>query len=169
MVAVKMILGSAWASPEAVRRFRTEAEAAAKLDHPNIVPIYEVGEVDDQPYFSMKLVEGGSLAEWIDKSKRDETQTDRGASKHFQSKESIAQLMITLARAIHYAHQRGILHRDLKPANVLIDSAGHPHITDFGLAKFLDDDSGVTHSMDSIGSPNYMSPEQASGYAKRVT
>jgi len=157
VVALKMILAGQFASPQEVKRFRSEAEAVAKLDHPNIVPIYEVGEHDGHPYFSMKLMEGGSLAEVMG-----QWQSEDGA---YQA----ARVVATLARAVHHAHQRTILHCDLKPANVLLDGQGVPHVADFGLAKCLDDAGGVTLSGTFLGSPSFMAPEQAAGLADRVT
>jgi tetratricopeptide (TPR) repeat protein/tRNA A-37 threonylcarbamoyl transferase component Bud32 len=146
IVALKMILAGRLASAADVQRFRTEAEAVAQLDHPHIVPIYEVGEHEGQHYFSMKLIQGGDLVCKL-AEKRDQYVA--------------ARLLATVARAVHYAHQRGLLHRDLKPANILLDAAGNPYVTDFGLAKLLDRDSGLTPSGGIVGTPKYMAPEQA--------
>ncbi len=147
VVALKMILAGQLASARDVERFKIEAEAAGGLDHPNIVPIYEVGEFEGQHYFSMKLVEGGNLTS----SSRDSK--ERAAP-------TIARLVATIARAVHHAHQRGILHRDLKPANILLDLNGQPNITDFGLAKRVEGTSGMTQSGAIVGTPGYMAPEQ---------
>ena len=147
VVALKMILAGQLATPLDVQRFRHEAEAAANLDHPNIVPIYEVNEHGGSHYFSMKLIEGGSLADQIEVLRKD--------------RKKAVQLMAKVARAVHYAHQRGILHRDLKPANILLDKDGQPHVTDFGLAKKVAGDSSMTQSGAIVGTPSYMAPEQA--------
>ena len=157
IVAVKVMAAGQFAAPDFVKRFRAEAETAASLDHPNIVPIYEVGESEGQPFFSMKFVESGSLA-------------GRLASREFRvSNREAAVLVAKLARAVHYAHQRGILHRDVKPGNVLLDGQGEPQLTDFGLAKLVEKESTLTRTMAMLGTPSYMSPEQARGEAKQLT
>lgn len=154
VVAIKMILAGQLARPEDVQRFRTEAEAAANLQHPNIVAIHEVGEHDGQHYFSMDYIEGQNLGELT----KDAPLPARRA----------AELLKTIADAMHYAHERGTLHRDLKPQNVLIDKSGQARITDFGLAKQIERDSGLTQTGAIMGSPAYMPPEQASGDHARV-
>jgi eukaryotic-like serine/threonine-protein kinase len=154
-VALKMIKAGILADETELRRFQNEAEAVAQLDHPGIVPVYEVGEHEGQRYFCMKLVEGGSLAHRLDDSKND----PRGA----------ARLVAEAAEAVHHAHLRGILHRDLKPANILVDDQGRPHVTDFGLARKVEGDSDLTQSGAILGTPAYMAPEQASGRRGAVT
>jgi hypothetical protein len=149
VVALKVILSGAFASPAELRRFRAEAEAAAQLDHPHIVPLYEAGEQDGLPYFSMKLIEGTRLSAHVRRLSRD----PRAAVR----------LLLSVARAVHHAHQRGVIHRDLKPANILIDADGEPHVTDFGLAGRVGADTGATQSGAVVGTPSYMAPEQAAG------
>jgi WD40 repeat protein/serine/threonine protein kinase len=151
VVALKMVLAGQLASAADVQRFQNEAEAAANLDHPNLVPIYEVGEYQGQHYFSMKLVEGGSLAQAL------------SSHPSALSEKEAARLVATVARAVHHAHQHGLLHRDLKPANILLDRDGRPHVTDFGLAKRLEGDKRLTQSGAILGTPSYMAPEQAQG------
>jgi WD40 repeat protein/tRNA A-37 threonylcarbamoyl transferase component Bud32 len=160
-VALKAILTGQLASPAEVQRFRAEAEAAAHLDHPHIVPIYEVGEHEGQHYFSMKLVEGSNLAQLMS------TGLWPGSAKDAQRR--AARLVATVARAVQHAHQYGILHRDLKPANILIDLQGEPHVTDFGLARRVKGDAGLTQPGAIVGTPSYMAPEQAAGQSKHLT
>jgi WD40 repeat protein len=155
LVALKMVGAGRFASADELQRFHNEAEAVAMLDHPHIVPIYEVGQHRHHHYFSMKLVAGGSLADRLE----DYAAAPRAA----------ARLVATVARAVHHAHQRGILHRDLKPANILIDEQGEQHVTDFGLARRLEADSGVTQSGAVVGTPSYMAPEQTTGRRGSVT
>src|SRR2546421_115114 len=152
IVAVKMILFGSFAGAASVQRFQNEARAIASLRHPNIVAVHEVGEQEGQPYFSMDYVEGQSLAQVISDV--------RFAISDFKR---TARWVEQIAKAIHYAHQRGILHRDLKPSNVLIDASGEPHITDFGLAKNLKGDSELTLTGQAWGSPCFIPPEQAAG------
>jgi serine/threonine protein kinase len=172
LVALKMILAGEHAGPQHLARFQAEAQAVARLQHPNIVQVYEVGKHNDLPYFSLEFVDGGSLAQLLDHK----PQPPRAA----------AEMIETLARAIHYAHEHGIVHRDLKPGNVLLATGGvlstdpakstppsplnshQPKITDFGLAKRLDGDSSQTRTGTIMGSPSYMAPEQARGEAKDV-
>jgi serine/threonine-protein kinase len=154
-VALKVIRADRLASPGDAQRFRNEAEMAAGLDHPNIVPVYEVADHAGQLYFSMKQIEGGSLAQQLDRFAADP--------------KAAARLVAQVARAVHHAHQRGILHRDLKPANILLDQGGQPHITDFGLAKRIEVDSSLTQPGMLVGTPSYMAPEQALGKKGAVT
>src|SRR5580700_97960 len=135
---------------ETLARFRREAEAAASLDHPNILPVYEVSETEDGlPFFSMKFATEGSLR--------------TGASGLRREPRECVRLMAKIARAIEYAHTRGILHRDLQPGNILLDARGEPLVSDFGLAKLLDEDSDLTRTLTTFGTPGYIAPEQAEG------
>jgi serine/threonine protein kinase/Tfp pilus assembly protein PilF len=148
-VALKVIGLGQWATEAHLKRFRLEAEAAARLDHPCIVPIHEVGERDGSCYFSMKLVEGGQLDEVVRHSP--------------MSTRQAAELIAKVARTVHYAHEHGILHRDIKPGNILLDAKGEPHLTDFGLARLVETESTVTGTKEVLGTPSYMAPEQAGG------
>src|SRR5436305_3321834 len=148
-VALKVISLGQWASKAHLKRFRREAEAAASLDHPCIVPIYEVDERDGSCYFSMKFVEGGQL--------------DEVARRQPMPIRRAVELIAKVARTVHYAHEHGILHRDIKPGNILLDAKGEPHLTDFGLARLVESESTVTHTLDVLGTPSYMAPEQAVG------
>src|SRR5213594_583027 len=148
-VALKVISLGQWASKAHLKRFRREAEAAASLDHPSIVPIYEVGERDGSCYFSMKFVEGGQLDEVVKRTPM--------PIRH------AVELIAKVARTVHYAHEHGILHRDIKPGNILLDAKGDPHLTDFGLARLVESESSVTQTLDVLGTPSYMAPEQAVG------
>src|SRR5262249_52581774 len=155
LVALKMIRARLWAGEDEVRRFKNEAEAVANLDHPRIVTIHEVGQYEGHHYFSMRLVEGPSLEKVLDQYAADPSKA--------------AQLVSEVARAVHHAHQRGILHRDLKPSNILLDGEGHPHVTDFGLPKRLEGNGALSISGSVVGTPQYMSPEQASGSRQAIT
>src|SRR3989440_1027409 len=148
-VALKVISLGQWASKAHLKRFRLEAEAAAHLEHPGIVPIHEVGERDGQCYFSMKFVEGGKL----DASPKREPIPIRQA----------VELIAKIARTVHYAHEHGIHHRDIKTGNILLDAKGEPHLTDFGLARLVESESSITHTLEVLGTPSYMAPEQAVG------
>jgi serine/threonine-protein kinase len=149
LVALKMILSGQMATHEERQRFLREAELAANLDHPNIVPIYEVDEHEDRPFFSMKLIEGESLS--------------RQVARFVQDPAAAARMVAILARAVHYAHGQGFLHCDLKPSNVLIDTRGRPYLTDFGLARRTGVESSLSISGAILGTPSYMAPEQATG------
>jgi len=153
-VALKLITSGAFASGEALRRFQAEAELAAGFKHPNIVPIFEIGEVDGQPFFSMGLVEGPPL--------------DQKLGRKPLEPKAAAGLLVKIARAVQYAHDRGVLHRDLKPANILMDAQGEPHLTDFGLAKVMQQQSALTCTNAILGTPSYMAPEQARGDVKSL-
>jgi serine/threonine protein kinase/tetratricopeptide (TPR) repeat protein len=155
IVALKVIALGRWATPAHIKRFRREAETAASLDHPGIVPIYEVGEREGSCYFSMKFIEGGQLDEVVRRAPR--------------SLQQSAELIATVARTAHYAHEHGMVHRDIKPGNILIDAQGVPHLTDFGLARLIESESTVTRTVEVMGTPSYMAPEQAAGNNAAVT
>src|SRR2546421_8833880 len=154
-VALKVISLGQWASKAHLKRFRLEAEAAARLEHPGIVPIHEVGERDGSCYFSMKFIEGGQLDEVVKQTP--------------MSIRQAAELIAKVARTVHYAHEHGILHRDIKPGNILLDQKGEPHLTDFGLARLIETESTVTRMMEVLGTPSYMAPEQAVGNNEAVS
>src|SRR5262249_20468523 len=154
-VALKMVKAGLLAGDDELRRFRNEAEAVALLDHPGVVPVYEVGVHEGQHYLSMKLIPGGSLVRLVD--------------RYRDQPKAAARLVAEAAEAVAHAHARGLLHRDLKPANILVDDQGHPHVTDFGLAKKVVADVELTQSGAILGTPAYMSPEQASGHRGAVT
>ncbi len=144
IVALKMILSGPFASEAERQRFRAEAEAAARLDHPNILPIHEFGERDGRQFYVMRWVDGGALEPGMEP-------------------ETVARLIATVARAVHHAHQRGVLHRDIKPGNILMDDQGEPFVADFGLARRLDGQENLTVTGALLGTPAFMSPEQAAG------
>jgi TolB-like protein/Flp pilus assembly protein TadD/predicted Ser/Thr protein kinase len=154
-VALKVIGLGQWSSTPHLKRFRHEAEAAASLEHTQIVPIYEIGERDGSCYFSMKFIEGGQLDDVLQR----EPMPPRRA----------AELLVKIARTVHFAHERGILHRDIKPGNILLDRYGEPHLTDFGLARLIEQESTITNSFDVLGTPSYMAPEQAAGRTRELT
>jgi TolB-like protein len=154
-VALKVIGLAHWATEAHVKRLRMEAEAAAHLDDPRIVPIYEIGERDGACYFSMKLIEGGQL--------------DKVVGSELMPGRKAAELIAKLARTLDYAHQHGVLHRDVKPGNILIDVKGEPHLTDFGLARLVETESTVTRTLEVLGTPSYMAPEQAVGNNTQLT
>lgn len=154
-VALKVIGLGRWAATPHLKRFRQEAEAAARLEHPQIVPVYEIGEREGSCYYSMKFIEGGQLDELV----RREPVSPRRA----------AELLVNISRTVQFAHERGILHRDIKPGNILLDRQGEPHLTDFGLARLIEQESTITNSFDVLGTPSYMAPEQAAGKTKELT
>ena len=153
-VALKIVGLGQWATETHLKRFHLEAEAAASLDHPCIVPIYEIGERDGSCYFSMKLIEGEPL--------------DVGVGRK-QNSQWAANLIARLARTVHYAHERGVLHRDIKPGNILVNAEGQPYLTDFGLARLVEATDSVTRTRETLGTPSYMAPEQADGQTDRIT
>jgi serine/threonine protein kinase/Tfp pilus assembly protein PilF len=154
-VALKVIGLGPWTTEAHLKRFRREAEAAASLEYPCIVPVYEVGEHDGSCYFSMKFVEGGQLDEAV---KRTPISIRRAA-----------ELIAKLARTVHYAHEHGILHREIKPGNILLDAEGEPLLTDFGLAGLVETESTITRTLEVMGTPSYMAPEQAAGEHTKVS
>jgi serine/threonine protein kinase/Tfp pilus assembly protein PilF len=154
-VALKVIGLGQWSSTPHLKRFRHEAEAAARLEHPQIVPIYEIGERDGSCYFSMQFIEGGQL--------------DQILKREPMSPPRAVELLVEIARTVQFAHEHGILHRDIKPGNILVDKNGEPHLADFGLARLIEQQSTVTNSFDVLGTPSYMSPEQAAGHTKELT
>jgi TolB-like protein/Flp pilus assembly protein TadD len=153
-VALKILGLGQWATQTHLKRFHLEAEAAASLDHPSIVPIYEIGERDGSCYFSMKLIEGKPL----------DVEVARAKNPRWT-----ANLIAKLARTVHYAHEHGVLHRDIKPGNILVDTKGQPHLTDFGLARLVETTDSVTRTREMLGTPSYMAPEQADGQTDRIT
>ena len=156
IVALKRLVSYHADSRETLERFRREAEAAASLDHPNILPIFEVGQGEDGlPFFTMKYAAGGSLQK-------------AGPALRAEPRECV-RLMAKVARAVQYAHEHGVLHRDLKPGNILLDGNGEPFVTDFGLAKWLDTRTDLTRSLTIFGTPGYIAPEQARGPAAKLT
>src|SRR5213596_3099769 len=155
IVALKVIGLGQWATEAHLKRFRLEAEAAARLEHPGIVPIHEVGERDGSCYFSMKFVEGGQL--------------DDVARRERMPIRSAVELIAKVARTVHYAHEHGVLHRDIKPGNILLDAKGEPLLTDFGLARLVEAENTVTRTLEVLGTPSYMAPEQAAGNNATLT
>jgi serine/threonine protein kinase len=153
VVALKMVLAGEHAGPRERGRFRAEAQAVARLQHPNVVQIFEVGEHNGHPYLALELVEGGALADRM----------GGGAQPAAWS----AELVERLARAVQAAHEKGVVHRDLKPGNVLLTADGTPKVTDFGLAKRLDAEGAATQTGAIVGTPAYMAPEQAGGHGRR--
>src|SRR5437879_3523545 len=154
-VALKVISLGQWASKAHLKRLRLEAAAAARLEHPGIVPIHEVGERDGSCYFSMKFVEGGQLDEVVKRAP--------------MSIRQAAELIAKVARTVHYAHEHGILHRDIKPGNILLDAKGEPLLTDFGLAGLVEAESTITRTREALGTPSYMAPEQAAGEQRKLS
>ena len=160
-VALKLLRGAEWVSGDALERFRTEARAAAALLHPHIVPVYAFGDDGGNWYIAMRLIEGGSLADWIQRETAD-------GSRPADPRQA-ATILRKLAEATHHAHQHGVLHRDLKPENVLIDAAGDPFLTDFGMARLADAGTRLTRSQTSLGTPAYIAPEVAVGGSNEAT
>ena len=156
LVALKMIRSGALATKTEIQRFLNEAQAVASLEHPNIVALHAVGKNDGQYFLSMQLIHGSDLAKMI------QTREDSGQMPALPCRQAV-EIMIKVARAVLHAHQRQILHRDLKPSNILLDEKGEPHVVDFGIARRIDVPTGMTPPGSPIGTPGYMSPEQAQG------
>lgn len=165
IVALKLIPVSAAAEPGSLERFQTEARAAASLDHPHIAPVYEFGEWDGAQFLTMKFVEGGTLATALAR----EGERGRFARNHPAALQEGVRVVVKVARAVHFAHQRGVLHRDIKPGNILLDAHGEPQLVDFGLAKLVQQDSTITRSLAVLGTPAFMAPEQAAGRTREIT
>lgn len=161
VVALKLLRGAEWVAGTSLERFRTEARAAATLVHPHIVPVYSFGDDGGNWYIAMRLIEGGSLADWI----RREAASDRGSKRQREA----AVIVQKVAEATHHAHQHGVLHRDLKPENVLMDAEGEPYLTDFGMARLADAGSRLTRTQISLGTPAYVAPEVARGGSMEAT
>lgn len=164
-VALKMVQSASGISPTALARFEFEARAAARLNHPNILPIYEIGDHEGQPYFTMQLIEGASLAQLIERGElglRDFAKPENVRETR-SAQERMAKLCAQIARAVHFAHQADVLHRDLKSANILVDRQGEPYLTDFGIAKGLHEDMSCTRTLDLLGTPGAMAPELVVG------
>ncbi|QEG37345.1 Serine/threonine-protein kinase PknB [Bythopirellula goksoeyrii] len=156
-VALKVIGSGSLCAPEDIARFHIEAEAAARLNHPGIVPVYDVGEHEGTHYYSMECVEGDSLAKYV------------GANNPRLDPRRVTQMIEKVCRAVQYAHDRAVIHRDLKPANIMVDKEGQPRLTDFGLAKVLQEEEGLTMTGQVMGTPNYMAPEQAKGQVDQIS
>ncbi|MHC1769909.1 MAG: protein kinase [Verrucomicrobiia bacterium] len=176
MVALKMVIPSRLTSAADLRRFQFEAETAGRLDHAHILPIYDVGEVSGQPFYTMKWVEGGSLAAAAfgrqrteDGGRKTDTSDDQGPASAWERQAAVANLLVKIARAVAYAHERGLLHRDLKPGNILLDAHGEPYVADFGLAKLMEKDQDLVQSMPTVGTPGYAAPEQLQGGSQHAT
>jgi len=173
-VALKLIRAGQFASADELQRFRLEAEATANLDHPGIVPVLEVGEHEGWPFLALKYIEGRSLAQAMDDFRLPIAAPSSGHAGLSKTdlenrKSKIVNLIQQVARAVQHAHDRGILHRDLKPSNILLDAAGEPHLTDFGIAKWAAHGASPTLADTVLGTPQYMSPEQAAGRVRDVT
>lgn len=168
-VALKLLSAPVSRTSADALRFHNEVEAASQLDHPSILPVYEFGEHDGQWFYTMRLAEGGNLAEHIPDFWIRVSDLSPGPGEVKERQRRIAELILQLSRAVAYAHQRGILHRDLKPANILLDAVGTAYVSDFGLAKFMEEDRGLTLTQGIVGTPGYMAPEQASGRKGEVT